>query len=330
MLRNILFQETTRRRRRNTTPRGGSGVEKVTRIKLMDPLDVLRSSRRIGLVLSGGSVRCAFQIGVLETLAALEVRPALCIAVSAGVWNGAALTAGTVDRLRHYWRAFGRMPPIDLRNLLRERSPYRYPEMHRRTFARYVGSERLCAPSAIPLLVGVTRLRDRQPVLFDARTVEDPFTLLLASNYLPPFYTQAPRIAGERYGDGGLSDNIPYERAFAEGCDTVIVVTMKGESEGGLYRSLRDAEHTIPASVRGGIVVIRPRHRLPVSFTERRWTVVREIIEMGRLRAREVLLGERHSQTDLRAIRPAPTVSLTRLLRLLPVSRTLRTPRPRA
>jgi len=284
----------------------------------MRPLDTLASASRVGLVLSGGSARCSFQIGVLETLAELGVRPALSIAVSAGSWNGAAVAAGTAHRLRHYWRAFGRMPHVDLRNLLREHSPYRFTEMHRRTFSRYVGNERLRSPEASTLLIGVTRLRDRQPVLFDARTVEDPFLLCLASNYLPPFYTHAPRIGGERYGDGSLSDNLPYERAFAEGCDAVVLVTMKGESEGNLYRSPRDTEHAIPAALRDRVIVIRPRHRLPVAFTEKRWPVLRDIVELGRLRAREVLLGERHPETDVRAAGTSPTILLSRFLRRSP------------
>jgi predicted acylesterase/phospholipase RssA len=279
-------------------------------------LDVLRAAHRVGIVLSGGSARCSFQVGVLETLGELDVRPSLVVAVSAGVWNGAALAAGTVHRLRHYWRAFGRMPRVDLSNLLREHSPYRFTEMHRRTFARYVGVERLRAPEALPLLIGVTRLRDLQPMLFDARTVEDPFLLCLASNYLPPFYTHAPRLDGEKYGDGSLTDNLPYERAFAEGCDAVILVTMKGESEGGLYRSPGDSEHAVPDAYRDRTLVIRPRHRLAVSFTEHRWPVLREVIELGRLRAREVLLGERHPETEARAEGSAPTALLSRLLSL--------------
>lgn len=281
----------------------------------MEPLDLLFSASRVGILLSGGSARCSFQVGALETLTELGVRPGLCIAVSAGCWNGAALAAGTVPRLRHYWRAFVRMPPLDLRNLLREHSPYRFNEIHRRTFARYVGAERLRAPEAPPLFIGVTRLRDRRSVLFDARTADDPLLLCLASNYLPPFYTHAPRLGGERYGDGGLSDNLPYERAFAEGCDAVVLVTMKGESEGELYRSPRDTEHVVPAALRDRVVVIRPRHRLPVSFAERRWPVLRKVVELGRLRAREVLLGERHAETDLRAPGVSPTAFLARLLR---------------
>jgi len=48
-------------------------------------LERLRSARQVGLVLSGGGARCAFQVGVLEALDELGVRPALCVGVSAGV-----------------------------------------------------------------------------------------------------------------------------------------------------------------------------------------------------------------------------------------------------
>lgn len=277
-------------------------------------LEQLRRAQRIGLVLSGGSSRCAFQVGVIEMLVELGIQPALCVAVSGGAWNGAALSAGTVHRLRHYWRAFSRMPYLDPRNLLHEHSPYRFTEIHRRTFGRYVGAERLRRPEAPPLLVGVIRLRDRQAVYFDARKVEDPLTLLLASNYLPPFYTHAPVIAGERYGDGGLANNIPYERAFAEGCDAVVLVTMKGESEGNPYRNPQDPDHVIPASYRERMVVIRPRHRLPAAFLERRWPILLQTMELGRLRTREVLLGERYPETDTHGDVGVFSSLLTRLL----------------
>jgi len=280
----------------------------------MEAIDLLRSARKVGLVLSGGSSRCSFQVGAIETLMELGVRPALSVAVSAGVWNGAAVSAGTVHRLRHYWRAFVRMPHIDVRKLLREHTPYRYAEMHRRTFSRYVGVERLRRPEAPALWVGVTRLRDRHGEIFEAREVEDPLALCLASNYVPPFYTYAPRIGGERYGDGGMSNNLPYEKAFAEGCDVVILITMKGESEGGLYRNPHEPDHVIPPPYRERMVVIRPRHRLPCVFTERRWEMLRATMDLGRLRAREVILGETHSETEARAELGALDLLLRRLL----------------
>lgn len=166
-------------------------------------LDLLRSADRIGLVLSGGSSRCAFQIGVIEMLGEIGIRPAVCVAVSGGVWNAAAVAAGTERRLRHYWRTFCRMPHIAPGSFLRERSLFRFPEMHRRTF---------------------------------------------------------------------------------------------------------------PAPFSDRVVTIRPRHLLPCSFTERRWSVLRQTIELGRLRAREVLLGEAHPETDLRG-RKGPVISfLSRVL----------------
>lgn len=263
-----------------------------------DALAFLLSARKVGLVLSGGSARCAFQVGTIETLLELGVRPALCVTVSGGAWNGAALAAGTFHRIRHYWRAFVRMPHLDLGNLLREHSLFRFSEMHRRTFGRYVGVDRLCRPEALPLFVGVTRLRDRQQVIFEARTVEDPFLLLLASNYLPPFYTHAPRIGGERYGDGGLTNNVPYEKAFEEGCDAVVLISNKGENEGGLYRNPGDYNHVVPSLYRERMVILRPRHCVPAGFTERRWPVLLQTMEVGRLRAREILLGESYPALD--------------------------------
>jgi predicted acylesterase/phospholipase RssA len=277
-------------------------------------LNLLRSARRVGLVLSGGASRCCFQVGVIETLTELGFSPDVCVAVSGGAWNGAAVAAGTVPRLRKYWRSFVRMPRVDIRQLLRERTPYRFPEMHRRTFSRYVGVERLRRPEAPPLWIGVTRLRDRQGAFFDARTVEDPLALCLASNYVPPFYTHAPRIGGERYGDGGLTDNVPYEKAFAEGCDAVVLVTMKGESEGGLYRNSHEPDHVIPSPFRERTVVIQPRHRLPCAWAENRWEVLRPVMDLGRLRAREVLLGETHPETQVRAQLGALDLFLRRMM----------------
>src|SRR5262249_21366376 len=161
-------------------------------------------------------------------------------------------------------------------NLAREHSPFRYAELHRRTFSRYVGVQAVQRPGALPLFIGVTRLRDRRSVLFDAREVDDLLALLLASNYLPPYYTHPPRIAGELYGDGGISNNLPYEGAFAAGCDAVVLLTMKGESEGGLYRNPRERDHVIPPPYAERTVVVRPRHRLPIAFAEHRWEAVRE------------------------------------------------------
>ncbi|HXH92689.1 MAG TPA: patatin-like phospholipase family protein, partial [Thermoanaerobaculia bacterium] len=262
----------------------------------MDRLALLQNAKRVGYVFSGGSSRCAFQIGVIEALAELGVIPALAIGVSAGAWNAAMVAARSEKRIRYYWRSFMRMPHIDLRNLLVDHSPWRFRRLHERTFGRFMGRDRFKQPDALPLLVSVTRFRDGANVIFDARDVDDPLQLLLATNYFPPFYTHRPRIAGEAYGDGGLSDNAPYEKALELGCDAVVVVTQKGESEGGLFKAKGDYDHVVSDP---RVVVIRPRHRLPFRFTERRWHVLDVLARIGYLRTREVLLGEEHEETNV-------------------------------
>jgi predicted acylesterase/phospholipase RssA len=261
------------------------------------PMELLRGASRVGFVFSGGGFRCAFQIGVVEALDELGIVPSLCAAVSAGAWNAAAVAVGNQRRLRHYWRTFMRMPHVDVTNLLREHSPFIFNEIHRRTFARYVGSDQIRSPQALPLLIGATRLWDRQCVVFDARRVENPFQLLLATNYLPPYYSHPPRLDGEIYVDGCWSNNLPYEAAFAAGCDAVVLMTMKAESEGRIHRNPRDPEHVIPSPYDRRVVVIRPRHRLPLGLIENNWPRMVEIIELGRRRTHEVLSAE-HPATE--------------------------------
>jgi predicted acylesterase/phospholipase RssA len=258
----------------------------------MDPLSQLRSAKKIGVLFCGGASRCAFQVGVFETLDALGIKPAICLGVSGGAWNAAAVSAGSIHRLRAYWRFFCRMPSVDLSNLMREHSPFIWRRLHERAFKRYIQTERLRSPEAIPLFIALTRLRDRRCVTFDMRAVDDPLEVLLASNYLPPFYTHAPVIDGERYGDAGFSDNLPYALLFEQGCDAVIVISQKGQCEGGLFRNLDEPDHVIPEPFREHTVVIRPKHPLDVSFTERRWRVLSPVADQGGARAREILLGE--------------------------------------
>lgn len=281
-----------------------------------DALERLRNAQRVAFVFSGGSSRCAFQVGAVERLLALGVKPSMSIGVSAGAWNAAFIAARIESRMRFAWKSFARMPSFNLRNFFVELSPWRYAEMHRRNFARFIG-DRLQSADALPCFISLTRLRDRKGLVIDVRDVEKPIELLLAANYLPPFYTRAPRIFGERFGDGGIMDNAPYELALNQGCDAVVIICMKGESEGGIYKSTADPDHEIPPALRDHVIVIRPRHRLPYAFVERRWPRLVELMTLGDLRTREVLLGERHRETDIAAKGQSPSVRLLRLWRFL-------------
>jgi predicted acylesterase/phospholipase RssA len=277
---------------------------------MTEVLDRLLNAKKVGFLFSGGSARCVFQIGVVETLYALGVKPSMCLGVSGGAWNAAAVAVGNWRRLRPYWRFFVRMPAVDLTNLLREHSPFIWSRLHEKAFERYVGSERIKSESTLPLSIALTRLRDRSPVVIDINAASDPFRVLLASNYLPPFYTHPPEIDGQSYGDGGFSDNAPYEHLLERGCNMIVLMASKGESEGGIFRNRSDPDHVVHDH---RVVVIRPRHRMPLSFVERRWDRLVQFAEIGALRAREVLLDERHPETDVAARRAAPSLYLSKM-----------------
>jgi predicted acylesterase/phospholipase RssA len=279
---------------------------------MTDALRLLRSAERPGFLFTGGSARCIFQVGAVEALASLGIHPAACLGVSAGSWNAAAVAVGNWRRLRSYWRFFGRMPSLDLGNLAREHSPFIWSRIHRRAYDRYVGTENVRA-CAIPILIGLTRLPERQRIVLDIRSAADPFRVLLASNFLRPFFTHPIVVDGHRYGDGGWSDNMPYEVLFEHGCDAVVILTMKGEREGGLYRSPDDVDHAIAPPYRDRVVVIRPRHRIPLSFVERRWSVLAPFADLGAFRVREVLLGECHPECDIAAKGRAPSAYISGL-----------------
>jgi hypothetical protein len=94
----------------------------------------------------------------------------------------------------------------------------------------------------------------------------------------------------------------------------VVLVSQKGESEGGLFKSKGDYDHVVTDP---RVVVIRPRHRLPFSFTERRWDVLDVLARIGYLRTREILLGEDHIETHVRAEGEAPSARARRILRAI-------------
>lgn len=269
----------------------GTRCAKACRVSDATVLQRLRTGRRIGFLFGGGAARCAFQIGVVEALAESGISPSVCLGVSGGSWNAAAVAAGCAGDLRRYWRFFCRMPAFGLANLTRELSPFGWRRVHGRAFNRYIGAERLRDPACLPVFAAITRLRDRSSVIADLREATDPLEVLLASSCLPPFFMRPPIIDGERYVDGGISDNLPYEFLLDQGCEQVVVMVQKGECEGGLFRNLNDADHSIPAGLRDRVHVIRPRHRLAVKFTERNWSRLASVADAGALRAIEVLSG---------------------------------------
>ncbi|MFQ5639253.1 MAG: patatin-like phospholipase family protein [bacterium] len=216
---------------------------------------------KIGLVLSGGIFRSAFQVGVLEALHERHFRPQVIVGVSSGAWNGACLAAGQTRLMRHFWLQVGELPKVSLRNLFFNRTFFNLRYIVHQVPKRQLHFERI-ANSDIEFHVGVTRLRNFQPQYFcNHKTTHDFFAILMASNWLPVLYAWPVQIDGRYYIDGGFADNVPYEVAFSSGCRHVYIIISNHERQ--IFKKWGDKKvHHIPQQYRSRITIIAPTRPL--------------------------------------------------------------------
>ena len=246
---------------------------------------------RCGLVLSGGFLRSAFQVGVIEALHGDGIHFDFVVGVSSGAWNAACVAAGQIRHMRRWWVQGAAPPKFSLRNLWRNRPPLNYRTIVNTIPAAAVRFDRLPG-SRVRLCIGATRIRDWTFRLFEgARSGRDFFRIVMASNYLPGIYGGPVRIEGRYYADGGLTDDVPYEAALRVGCERGLVVV---PDAGGPTRKRLFARspHQSEPEMRNRVTVIHPAHSLPVGRVRATPAAVRACVEMGRTAAAEWLVAQ--------------------------------------
>ena len=232
----------------------------------------------MGLTLTGGSCRCAFQAGVLEALDARGIRFPVVSAVSSGAWNAAAVASHSIAGLRDMWLGAAAYPVYSLRNFPFNKTPWNFLFMHH-NFTRKALDFPAIPGSNVRWMVGLTRVRDFRNVVFTNRDPVDPFAVTLASNTLPPIYPWPAKIDGRLYIDGGFTNNAPYEAALHEGCDQVIVIA--NQEDGSIFKSVRDRRHEIPAALRDRVRVVHPLEPLAVGFNDLNRERITEALDHG-------------------------------------------------
>ena len=189
---------------------------------------------KTGLVLEGGALRTIFSSGVCDAFLNEKLpMPDYTIGVSAGIAYGVSYLSRQKRRnlqlLMHYAndrRYMGWGNFFDPRNrsyfglkfaydtIPNELVPFDYD-----TFEAYPGQVEAV----------VTNLSTGEAEYMPVPREDDKFLLLQATCALPlmfPIY----HLNGQPYLDGGVADSIPYERAFQQGCDRVVVVLSKTRS----------------------------------------------------------------------------------------------------
>ena len=182
----------------------------------------------VGLVDVGGGMRDVYGAGVLDYCMDHHIRFPYCIGVSAGSANVASYVSGQRGRnLRFYTDYNLRREAMGLEHLRKTGSyvdldyiygtlsnsdgedPWDFDATKRSGIAMHVVAE--VAETGKPHYFGPDDL------------VRDDYGPLKCSSALP-IACQPYVWRGTAYYDGGIADPIPYERAFADGCDRVVVI----------------------------------------------------------------------------------------------------------
>lgn len=182
---------------------------------------------KTGIVFEGGAFRTIFSCGVMDAFLEKDIMPDYMIGVSAGAAYGVSYAAKQKGR--------------NLKILLDYRDDKRYLSVHNminRKNKSVYGLEfsyETIPNELVPFdydafhawngefYAVVTNVLTGKAEYMRFTGEDRKNTLLKATCALPVLFPYI-YMNGTPYLDGGLSDSIPYERAFADGCDRVVVV----------------------------------------------------------------------------------------------------------
>jgi NTE family protein len=181
------------------------------------------------VVLGGGGILGAVQVGMLRALLEAGVRPEMVLGTSVGALNGAVLAAlpaeEVADRLDALWRSsdarevFGAGTVRRLRELFRTGVAVHSAEPLQRAAAKVLGQRRI-EDLALRFMCCASSIEDAAEHWFDrGPVVEAVLASAAVPGLLPPVV-----VEGRHYLDGGLVNSIPLGRAVELGAGRIFVL----------------------------------------------------------------------------------------------------------
>lgn len=183
---------------------------------------------KTGIVDVGGGLRGIYAAGVLDYCLDAGIRFDLGIGVSAGSANISAFIAGQKKRNYLFYTDYSfRKEYMGLRNFLFKKS-YLDLDYIYGTLSNSDGENPLdyqsFLKSSTEFLAVATDARTGEARYFDKSNFhQDDYSVLKASSAIP-FVCHPYEVDGVLYYDGALGDTIPIEKAFAWGCDKVVLI----------------------------------------------------------------------------------------------------------
>ena len=187
---------------------------------------------KIGCVDVGGGLRDIYGAGVFDYMMDEGIRVDYCIGVSAGSANCASYTANQRGRNKNFYLDYlTRKEALGFNLYLKSGSFVNLNYVYG-TLSNEGGENPLdykaFFESKTEFKAVASDAQTGKAVYFDKKTdmPKNDYTVLMASSCLPLF-CKPVEIKGRMYYDGGLTDPIPFKKAFEDGCDKLIIILTK-------------------------------------------------------------------------------------------------------
>lgn len=188
---------------------------------------------KIGVVDVGGGLRGSFGAGVLDYCMEQGIRFDFGIGVSAGVANISSYMANQRGRnFVFYTEYFQREQYMGVKNLIHTGSyiglDYIYSSLSDHE-GDYPLDWKTIRNDPRDMMIVATDANTGLPHYFHKYDMrQDSYDPIKASCCVPVI-NRPYKVNGIPYYDGGLSDPVPYEKAFEAGCDKVVVILTRPE-----------------------------------------------------------------------------------------------------
>ncbi len=191
----------------------------------------MEKHKKIGLVVEGGGMKCAYNAGILDAFLDHKITFDYCIGVSGGSGNVASYIAGQRGRNLRFFTDHIHSPKyFGLKSLLRTGNlfglDYIYSELTNSTgedpldFAAIMKNPTEYEVVATNALTGEAKYFGKEDMK------QDDYKPIMASSAIPAA-CRPVEIDGIPYYDGGIADAIPVRHALEKGCDRLVVILSK-------------------------------------------------------------------------------------------------------
>ncbi len=263
------------------------------------------------LSLEGGSLRCLFTAGVVDVMMERGLQFDSAFGVSAGALSAMNYISGQIGRTAQVNLDFvGDKRYLGVRNLVLHRSIFNFDFLFGELSTNLLPYDwEAFYQSPCRFTAVATNCMTGKPEFFSKNSFEPIADAVRASASMPLL---APMVSlnGVPYLDGGVSLNIPYQKALEEGHDKVVVVTTRehgyqkpeiAPTMARIYaRSYRKYPHLVKSlleaprrygrelqelerlEAQGRVFVIRPPKPVTVSRTEKDVKKLQALYEEGR------------------------------------------------